>query len=227
MGSLLTDLQKLVPATRLWGRFPHRNILFLLCPLNPAALLRSHIFFLSFNFPAIHSLEVIRPLPSADRQARFRSKTCRTRAGVADYGYRYYDPLTGRWPSRDPIAEKGGVNLYGFVRNDGHNKIDILGTELIWPDDDRIPRAKTVKTKCKAKSKAKCSGKTDKDCPCKDVGPLSSSSIGATHESSENNALKNMSDEWGERCRAQGGSCDAAQDAEEVLADCTFTYEMA
>jgi hypothetical protein len=38
---------------------------------------------------------------------------------VADYGYRYYDPLTGRWPSRDPIGEDGGINLYGFVGNDG------------------------------------------------------------------------------------------------------------
>ena len=46
---------------------------------------------------------------------------------VAVYGYRYYDPLTGRWPSRDPIAERGGVNLYGFVGNDGIDKSDFLG----------------------------------------------------------------------------------------------------
>jgi hypothetical protein len=26
------------------------------------------------------------------------------------YGYRYYDPETGRWPSRDPIGEPGGIN---------------------------------------------------------------------------------------------------------------------
>ena len=43
------------------------------------------------------------------------------------YGYRYYDPVTGRWPSRDPIEEKGGVNLYGFVNNDGINSIDLFG----------------------------------------------------------------------------------------------------
>jgi len=46
---------------------------------------------------------------------------------VADYLYRYYDPLTGRWPSRDPIEERGGINLYGFVGNDGVNELDILG----------------------------------------------------------------------------------------------------
>ena len=31
------------------------------------------------------------------------------------------------WPSRDPIEERGGVNLYGFVENDGVNQWDILG----------------------------------------------------------------------------------------------------
>jgi uncharacterized protein RhaS with RHS repeats len=45
------------------------------------------------------------------------------------YGYRYYDPATGRWPSRDPIAERGGINLYGFVGNDGIGRIDVLGLE--------------------------------------------------------------------------------------------------
>jgi hypothetical protein len=46
---------------------------------------------------------------------------------VSYYGYRFYDPNTGRWPSRDPIEEEGGLNLYGFVRNDGLNKLDYLG----------------------------------------------------------------------------------------------------
>ena len=46
---------------------------------------------------------------------------------VACYGYRFYDPLTGRWPSRDPIGEDGGVNLYGFVYNDVFSWTDYLG----------------------------------------------------------------------------------------------------
>lgn len=50
---------------------------------------------------------------------------------VTYYLYRYYDPMTGRWPSKDPIKEKGGVNLYGFVRNDGVNKLDYLGWESV------------------------------------------------------------------------------------------------
>ena len=51
---------------------------------------------------------------------------------VAYYGYRYFDPLTGRWPSRDPIGEKGGKNLYGFVENRPLSYIDMLGcTEIV------------------------------------------------------------------------------------------------
>ena len=49
------------------------------------------------------------------------------RRAIKEYGYRYYDPATGRWPSRDPIGERGGVNLYGFVGNNGVNQFDILG----------------------------------------------------------------------------------------------------
>ena len=51
---------------------------------------------------------------------------------VAYYGYRYYDPQTGRWPSRDPIDERGGVNLYGFVGSNGLNRRDIFG---LSPDE--------------------------------------------------------------------------------------------
>ena len=46
---------------------------------------------------------------------------------VMYYGYRFYDPETGRWPSRDPIEEAGGMNLYGFVGNGGVNAWDVLG----------------------------------------------------------------------------------------------------
>jgi len=46
---------------------------------------------------------------------------------VTYYGYRWYDAPNARWPSRDPIGEEGGLNLYGFVSNDGPNDWDLLG----------------------------------------------------------------------------------------------------
>jgi hypothetical protein len=56
--------------------------------------------------------------------------------GVTDYTYRWYDPLIGRWPSRDPIEERGGGNLYGFVGNDGTNRRDYLGLKIPTLDID-------------------------------------------------------------------------------------------
>lgn len=50
-------------------------------------------------------------------------------SGLYMYKYRHYDPEHGRWPSRDPIEERGGVNVYGFVRNDGVNSYDRLGLD--------------------------------------------------------------------------------------------------
>ena len=46
---------------------------------------------------------------------------------VAGYLYRYYDPLTGRWLSKDPTEEEGGINLYGFTTNNPTNLTDYLG----------------------------------------------------------------------------------------------------
>ena len=43
------------------------------------------------------------------------------------YLARPYDPNMGRWLSRDPIGEEGGVNLYGFVGNRPNCEVDPLG----------------------------------------------------------------------------------------------------
>ena len=43
------------------------------------------------------------------------------------YNYRHYSPSLGRFLSRDPIAEQGGLNLYSFVRNDSYISSDTLG----------------------------------------------------------------------------------------------------
>ena len=43
--------------------------------------------------------------------------------------HRAYDAETGRWLSRDPIAEEGGLNLYGYVDGDPINRVDPLGLQ--------------------------------------------------------------------------------------------------
>lgn len=62
----------------------------------------------------------------------FSTKPEDQETGLLYYGHRYYDPVIGRWPSRDPIEEEGGLNLYGFVKNRTLNGYDYLGMEIVW-----------------------------------------------------------------------------------------------
>ncbi len=70
---------------------------------------------------------------------RFSTKYRDNETGLYYYGYRYYSPDMGRWISRDPIEEQGGLNLYGFVNNDPVNKWDLWGMTnytLGWEDPE-------------------------------------------------------------------------------------------
>ena len=78
----------------------------------------------------------VRRLASGSREPGGPHRLCCRPSGlhlslIHFYGYRYYDPVTGRWPSRDPIGEEGGVNLYAFVANDGILKSDLWGMYTI------------------------------------------------------------------------------------------------
>jgi len=59
---------------------------------------------------------------------RFSTKYQDEETDLLCYGYRYEGG--GRWLSRDPIEEKGGVNLYGFVSQNAVNKVDANGREI-------------------------------------------------------------------------------------------------
>jgi RHS repeat-associated protein len=58
---------------------------------------------------------------------RFSTKYTDAESGFLYYGYRFYNPSTGRWLSRDPIGERGGKNNYAFACNDSINGVDVLG----------------------------------------------------------------------------------------------------
>lgn len=49
--------------------------------------------------------------------------------GLYYYGYRFYSPKLGRWISRDPIGEEGGMNLYAALGNSAIDEVDILGLQ--------------------------------------------------------------------------------------------------
>jgi RHS repeat-associated protein len=57
----------------------------------------------------------------------FSTKYRDEETGMLYYGFRYYNPETGRWLNRDPIGERGGINLYAFCSNDSVNRFDPFG----------------------------------------------------------------------------------------------------
>ncbi len=67
---------------------------------------------------------------AVDNPIRFSSKYTDSETGLVYYGFRYYSPELGRWPNRDPIEERGGINLYGMVGNDAVNNTDELGLKI-------------------------------------------------------------------------------------------------
>ncbi len=75
----------------------------------------------------------------------FSTKMREDVTGLYYYGYRFYDPVAGRWPSRDPIEEKGGVNLYEFIENLPSTKVDVLGAfSVMLPPPGRDPTASII-----------------------------------------------------------------------------------
>jgi RHS repeat-associated protein len=64
---------------------------------------------------------------------RFSTKPVDAETGYCYYGYRYYNPLIGRWLNRDPIDEEGGINLLVFVENNPVSLIDPNGLKLLLP----------------------------------------------------------------------------------------------
>lgn len=72
--------------------------------------------------------EVLRKTGAASGQPfHFSTKYQDDETGLLYYGYRYYQPSTGRWLSRDPLEELGGNNLYVFAGNAPTCRIDSLG----------------------------------------------------------------------------------------------------
>ena len=87
------------------------------------------------------------PLPKGCAHRRtHRSRRC-TSARMRIKGVRPLCTMSalGEGISRDPIAEKGGLNLYAFVRNDSPNAVDPAGLfdgPIVWPPrpDPRPPQ---------------------------------------------------------------------------------------
>jgi RHS repeat-associated protein len=62
---------------------------------------------------------------------RFSSKEWNANSGLYYYLYRFYDPNLQKWLNRDPLGERGGINLYECVVNDALLFVDTDGKKPV------------------------------------------------------------------------------------------------
>ena len=116
---------------------------------------------------------------------QFSTKPYDQATGLTYFGRRFYFPAVGRWTTRDPIEEAGGLNFYAFATNNPVNYIDPIGL-WDWPwsspkptpppkrekpnfgpepmdvdDGPSLKDLKQFKTVNDAIKKGKCSAKTE------------------------------------------------------------------
>ncbi len=74
---------------------------------------------------------------------RFSTKFTDDESDLDYYGHRYYNSCTGRWLTRDPIGEWGGINLCQFNNNTPLNAVDSLGDAWYkpwtWFEPSKLP----------------------------------------------------------------------------------------
>jgi len=67
---------------------------------------------------------------------RFSSKEWHANSGTYYYGFRFYEPSVQRWINRDPLGERGAVNLYVFLADSPLSFVDPFGLDIRPGDDE-------------------------------------------------------------------------------------------
>jgi len=61
------------------------------------------------------------------REKYRRPENAYPRTARVTSGYRFYFPVLGRWCSRDPIGQRGGLDTYSLAMNEPTARVDVLG----------------------------------------------------------------------------------------------------
>ena len=91
-------------------------------PNDPTGAIKAH-----YEYDAYGKVLVQSGSYASANPYRFSTKPWDDETGLGYWGYRYYDPRTGRWTSKDPIEERDAENLYEAVGNDPIDHSDMLG----------------------------------------------------------------------------------------------------
>lgn len=73
------------------------------------------------------SYGMVKPSTSFRNSYTYTGREWDKETGLYYYRARYYDPMEGRFISKDPIGFKGGINLYNYVESNPINETDPFG----------------------------------------------------------------------------------------------------
>ena len=81
-----------------------------------------------YEYAPFGALTVSRGTSAADNPWRFSSEYAEDDTSTVYFNYRHYEPITGRWMSRDPIPTDAlGISSYDFCLQNAISVVDILG----------------------------------------------------------------------------------------------------
>ncbi|MCP4369461.1 MAG: RHS repeat-associated core domain-containing protein, partial [Deltaproteobacteria bacterium] len=111
-----------------------------------------------YEYDAFGKVSVAKGTQTVNNPYQFSTKYSDGETGLVYYGYRYYDPETGRWLSRDAIEEKDTLNLYLYSLNDAINGYDLLGLYTLFDSGFSVcsPRCKGLPGRAKSKCQEQC-----------------------------------------------------------------------
>ncbi|MDB9742063.1 RHS repeat-associated core domain-containing protein [Akkermansiaceae bacterium] len=92
-----------------------------------------HYRYTAFGEPEIYTPTGTKLASSAiDNPVLWNSRRYDADTELYYYKYRHYKSDIGRWLSRDPIEESGGINLYAFVKNISHTNYNKLFLYILY-----------------------------------------------------------------------------------------------
>jgi len=94
--------------------------------VDPTGTVRGH-----YEYAPFGGLTALTGDLAGSNPFRFSTKRQDESTGLLYYGYRDLDTAWGRWVSRDPIDEKGGINVYQIAHNNALNGIDPDGRYFV------------------------------------------------------------------------------------------------
>jgi RHS repeat-associated protein len=82
---------------------------------NDDGLIPGEFYLQNYEYAPFGAVAVQRGEFALDNPWRFSSEYAENDTATVYYNYRHYEPVMGRWLSRDPLENGGMINIYSFL----------------------------------------------------------------------------------------------------------------